>query len=583
MRLYGLLALAAAALSNATAAPARQPPAPDPSAPNPSALDPSALEPHVRASSARAALLLAERDYADWLDATSAASTIDSGLMPRVDGRNRAQWDARRRELQARLANDLESVDKSGLRAEDARALAAMRDGLIVNALEASPSAPGTDAAPGCAGRNRTGTSDPAPLQLALYACFDEIGDHIAFEGGTVARTTALQSLQEIDDPGKRKQLFFAFVPLWEAVDGQNEAASPYRRMIALAAAQARRTGHSALGDAAASLRLSDGQVEQWLTEILEAWRSHLKGPAIEPWDYWYSAAAASRQLRPAIPLESVLPISERFYRDLGADLEQLGVIHDLAVRPGKEPLAYTDQVRIGRRTHGVWQPAVPRVSANYERGGLSVLNELIHEDGHAVHEAALRTRPAFYSLDGDLFDEAFADVPAWSSFEPEWQRKYLGQSAPAAASLEELFSMVMLDVSWSLFEISMLREPAADPNAVWSSLASHYLNVVPHPELAWWALRAQLVRWPGYMVNYGLGAVLTAAIRQRISGAIGPFDRGNRRWYAWTSAHLLQYGSALDPATLLPEFLGRRVSPDALLSQLRRLDSPPHSPPDAR
>jgi hypothetical protein len=557
MRLSSVLALgAAAALSIATAAPAREPPA--------------------RAASAHAALALAERDYADWLDATSAVSTIDSGLMPRVDGRNRAQWDARRRRLETRLAGDLENVDKSRLRDQDARALAAMRDGLVVNALEASQSAPGVDAAPSCADRDHAEASDPAPLELALYACFDEIGDHIAFEGGSVVRTTALQWLQEIDDAEKRKRLFFAFTPLWDAVNRQNDAASPYRRMIALAAEQGRRTGNSALGDAAAALHLSGAQAEQWLTEILEAWRSHLTGPAIEPWDYWYSAAAASRQLLPAIPREAVLPISERFYRDLGADLQGLGVIHDLDVRPGKAPLAYTDQVRIGRRTDGVWRPAVPRVSANYEQGGLSVLNELIHEDGHAVHEAALRTRPAFYSLGGDLFDEAFADVPAWSSFEPAWQRKYLGRSAPAAASLEELFSSVMLDVAWSLFEISMLREPAADPNAVWSRLASRYLNVVPHPELAWWALRAQLVRWPGYMVNYGLGAVLTADIRQRISSEIGPFDTGNRRWYAWTSAQLLQYGSSLDPATLLRRFLGRSVSPDALLSQLRRLDSPP-------
>jgi hypothetical protein len=561
MRAPGVLALAAAAaLSIGTVAVAREP---------------ASRQQPARAASAHAALALAEREYADWLDATSAVSTIDSGLMPRVDGRDRARWDSRRRRLQTRLASDLENVDKSRLRDEDARALAAMRDGLVANALETSQSAPGVDAAPGCADRNRAETSDPAPLELALYACFDEIGDHIAFEGSHVVRTTALQSLQEIDDPGKRKQLFFAFAPLWDAVNGRNDAASPYRRMIGLAAQQERSTGNSALGAAAASLHLSGGQVEQWLTEVLEAWRSHLRGPAIEPWDYWYSAAGASRQLLPAIPRKALLPISERFYRDLGTDLEALGVIHDLDVRPGKAPLAYTDQVRIGRRTHGVWRPALPRVSANYERGGLSVLNELIHEDGHAVHEAALRTRPAFYSLGGDLFDEAFADVPAWCTFEPDWQRKYLGLSAPAAASLEELFSNVTLDVAWSLFEIAMLRDPAANPNAVWSGLASRYLNVVPHPELAWWALRAQLVRWPGYMVNYGLGAVLTADIRQRISSQIGPFDTGNRRWYAWTSAHLLRYGSSLDPATLLPRFLGREVSPDALLSQLRRLDRP--------
>ena len=555
MRLSGVIALGAVALSVGTAVLAREPPA--------------------GTASADAALVTGEREYADWLDATSAVSTIDSGLTTQVAGRNRAQWDARRRNLQTRLASDLKNIDQSRLGDEDSRALAAMRDGLVVNALEAAQSAPGVDAAPRCADRNHE-TSDPATLELALYDCFDEIGDHIAFEGGFLVRTTALQSLQEIDDPNERKRLFFAFTPLWDAVNGQNEATSPYRRMIALATVQERRTGKSALGDAARFLHLSGGQVEQWLSEILEAWRSHLRGPAIEPWDYWYSAAAASRQLRTSIPREAVLPISERFYRDLGADLSGLGVIHDLEVRPGKAPLAYTDLVRIGRRTHGVWQPAVPRVSANYERGGLFVLNELIHEDGHAVHEAALRTRPAFYSLGGDLFDEAFADVPAWSCYQPEWQRKYLGHSAPAAASLEELFSSVMLDVAWSLFEISMLKDPAADPNVVWSQLASRYLNVVQHPELAWWALRAQLVRWPGYMVNYGLGAVLTADIRQRISSEIGPFDTGNRRWYAWTSAHLLQYGSSLDPATLLMRFLGRSVSPDALLSQLRRLDSPP-------
>ena len=219
MRLSSVLAVAAAAaLLIGTEAPAREPP--------------------PRAASAHAALALAEREYADWLDATSAVSTIDSGLMPRVDGRNRDQWDSRRRRLQTRLPGDLENIDKSRLRDEDARALAAMRDGLVANALETSQSAPGVDAAPGCADRNHAEILDPAPLELALYACFDEIGDHIAFEGGFVVRTTALQSLQEIEDPGKRKQLFFAFRPLWDAVNGRNDAASPYRRMIALAAEQ---------------------------------------------------------------------------------------------------------------------------------------------------------------------------------------------------------------------------------------------------------------------------------------------------------------------------------------------------------
>jgi hypothetical protein len=514
-----------------------------------------------------------ETEYADWLDATSAVSTLDSGLMARIDGRDRSEWDRQRQELAAILESQLKRLNVSALGPEDARALGVMRKGLVSNALDSSESGSGSGR---CADRIDTGSAggadEPTALQVALYACFEEIGNRISFEGHTIVRTTALQWLQELDDAERRKRLFLAFEPLWTAVNGNNTPDSPYRRMIDSSAAQARRGGSSPIGDAAATLGMSTTQVERWLEEILEAWGEHNRGAAREPWDYWYSSASAARELSHAIRRDAVLPISERFYSDLGADLRRLGVLHDLDVRPGKAPLAYTDLVRIGRRAGGDWRPAIPRVSANYQEGGLFVLNELIHEDGHAVHYAAVRTRPAFYSLGDDLFFEAFADVPAWSCMEPAWQHKYLGRSASAAASLRELYSDVMLDVAWGLFELRMLRDPTADPNAIWSDITSRYLNIVPHPEISWWALRVQLVRWPGYMINYGLGAVLTADIRQRIAQAIGPFDTGNARWYAWTSTHLLQFGSSLETADLLRRFLGRPVSTEAILNQLRRL-----------
>ncbi len=97
------------------------------------------------------------------------------------------------------------------------------------------------------------------------------------------------------------------------------------------------------------------------------------------------------------------------------------------------------------------------------------MLDELVHEDGHAVHYAALRTRPAFFSLGDDLFCEAFADVPAWSTAEPQWQQKYLGRRAAEGTALRELFSTVMLDVAWSLFELRMIEHPATDPNQLWT------------------------------------------------------------------------------------------------------------------
>ncbi len=163
-------------------------------------------------------------------------------------------------------------------------------------------------------------------------------------------------------------------------------------------------------------------------------------------------------------------------------------------------------------------KPTLVRVSATYGRGGLGPLNELVHENGHAVHMLALRTRPAFMDLGDAIFYEAFADVPAWNVYEPAWQQHYLGRSAPEPDSLRALFGAVMLDVSWALFDLRMLEHPQADPNAVWTEITHRYLHVTAHPELAWWAMRVQLVDKPGYMVNYGLGAVITADIRQRIA-----------------------------------------------------------------
>jgi len=117
-----------------------------------------------------------------------------------------------------------------------------------------------------------------------------------------------------------------------------------------------------------------------------------------------------------------------------------------------------------------------------------------------------------------------------------------------------------------------MLRAPETDPNRLWTDITREYLHIKPHPEVSWWAVRVQLVDSPGYMVNYGLGAVLTAEMRHAIAAAIGPFDAGNPKWYAWTSDKLLRFGSEKSAKMLLTELLGRPLSPEALLTDIRRI-----------
>ena len=511
-------------------------------------------------------LAQAETAFAEAMDAAGIQSTIESGLVNEYSGHDRGYWSTRQQSAVTefeRLAVGLQSAE---LAADDARAFANMQRKLALlepqTAVDSTPAARCQDAQSAAAGYDT--------LRAALYACFDELGNAIEFEGSRHTRVAALGMLAEIDDPERRRRLFQAFVPLWQAVNSDNSRQSPYRRMIALAAASTRESG-SEIDAAARTLGVTAADVEHWLERVLDAWATAIGDERVEPWDYRYVGGEADRLLRTAIPRETPMSINRRYYADLGVDLDALGVLYDLEPRPGKAPLAYADFVTRGREVDGRWRPTVARVSGNYAAGGLGLLNELVHENGHVVHMMAVRTRPAYMDLGDSLFIEAFADVPSWSTYEPAWQRKYVGRAAPEAVSIRALYSGVMLDVAWALFECRMLRAPKADPNAVWTEITSRYLRIVPHPELAWWAVRVQLVDSPGYMVNYGLGAVLTADLRDRVGTQLGPFETGRADWFRWLSAGLLQYGESLDTAELLRRFLGRPVTPDALLTQLAR------------
>ncbi|HET9449089.1 MAG TPA: M3 family metallopeptidase [Steroidobacteraceae bacterium] len=506
-----------------------------------------------------------ESAYADFNDALGAIGLIESGLRDSYQGRTRSEWVRLQQQAREDVQRGLESLAGRDLSAIDRRAIEIMRKSMA-DAEESGSLAP----AGKCEDAQRKDI-EYAALREALYACFGALSNSLDFEGAKVTRVGAFDLLTRMEEPERRRQLFIKFVPLWQAINGKNERDSPYRRVIAMAAERGR-TEETAVDAAAKTVGASTAQVEKWLVQILDAWRKANDGKPMEPWDYRYRGGATERELGETIAREALQPINERFYRDLGAQLSAWKVIYDLDPRPGKAPLAYTDYVKRGRTRDGKWEPTLTRVSGNYARGGLGLINELVHENGHVVHMMALQTRPAFMDLGDPLFYEAFADVPSWSTYEPAWQQKYLGRSSAEDSSLRGLYATVMLDVAWALFELRMLRAPTQDPNAVWTDITSRYLNVIPHPELSWWLVRVQLVNSPGYMVNYGLGAVVTADIRQRIATQLGPFDTGNERWFSWLSQNLLSSGYTHETAELLRGFLGRPVSPQALLTEIGRM-----------
>jgi hypothetical protein len=519
-----------------------------------------------QAAAADRTLAEIESAYADFNDAAGAIGLIESGLRDSHEGRTRGEWLRLQQDARKQVMAGLAGIADQGLSPADRRAVEIMRRSMADSEEQGSLAPVGK-----CEDAQRKDI-EYAAMREALYACFGTLSNSLDFEGEKVTRVGAFDLLTRMGEPERRKKLFLAFVPLWQAINGKSEPDSPYRRVVAMAAKRGRTEG-TEIDAAAKTVGTSTAEVERWLVQILDAWRKASGDTPMEPWDYRYRGGATERELGDAIARDAMQPLNERYYSDLGAQLSAWHVIYDLDPRAGKAPLAYTDYVKRGRWRDGRWDPTLVRVNGNYAHGGLGLINELVHENGHVVHMMALQARPAFMDLGDPLFYEAFADVPSWSTYEPAWQQKYLGRSSAEDSSLRALYSSVMLDVAWALFELRMLRAPTQDPNAVWTEITSRYLHVIPHPELSWWLVRVQLVHLPGYMVNYGLGAVVTADLRQRIATQLGPFATGEQRWFGWLSQRLLSSGQTHETATLLREFLGRPVSPQALLIEIGRIE----------
>jgi hypothetical protein len=475
---------------------------------------------------------------------------------------------ARRR----RFARDLAGLDGTVLAGEDGRALANMRGALEwVDAFEATPGiAPPRDGAP-------EEEPEVGRSRVALYRRFGGAARSIRLGTETLDRLTVLARLATEPDAASRRALFEALSPVWHVVDADGGDRSPYRRLLRSSAVRWGAEG-SPVEAAAASLGLPPGALEPALRDILAAWRSVLGPVRIEPWDLWHATGAAARRLDRRLPVELLPDLNARDLASLGADPDRLGIAYDVLPRPGRPAIPVAFTIGMGawaseQPAGAAWTPRPPWVFATYETGGLGNLLELLHESGHALHFAAVRTRPAFldWRMEDSAFLEATADVLGWDASEPAWQDRWLGEAAEPREKILDRYGAVMLDLCWALFEIELHRRPDRRPNDVWTEITSDGLGVVPHPEWSWWAIRGQLIDLPGYMTNYALSAIVAAAVRARILELRGPWWHGDDGWFVFLADALFAAGASRPPAELLEAFLGRPVTAEPLLADLRR------------
>src|SRR5262245_38546807 len=511
-------------------------------------------------------LYLDLRDVRDRIDvAASAGRTVAS------DGTPTSALAARHHELRQAVMERMGTLDSARLSDEDRRAFGVMRRALqrdLAPISATGPSAP-ADRRPRCR-YAPSAFAQADSLRGRIYACYAWAQHHVVLGNDTLDRLTVYGDLARAQSPEQRRLLFLALDPVWRSINGDNLPTSPYRRLIALEAA---RGGELPAAREARLAGVPPDSLKPWLLAILAAWREAAPDSVIEPWDWYYLTGRPERELGSRVPRERLAALNAAVYRAMGADLRALNVRYDLEPREGKTPVAFCTFGARPRWTEGRWTPGEPSVFATYRTGGLDNLAELLHETGHAIHIAAIRTRPAFTDWpDSDPFTEAVADFIALDVAEPAWQWRWLGDSVPLADGRRARCGGIVLDVAWSLFELRMLREPAADPNEVWTRLTSEYLRLRPHPELSWWAMRGQLVDSPGYMMNYAVGAMLVAALRARTVERHGPWIMGDTSWYPRVSRALFRYGLERPTREVVGEFLGGPVTPTALLNDMARM-----------
>jgi hypothetical protein len=518
-------------------------------------------------------LYLDLRDIRDRIDVTGSA-----GRTIATDGTPIPALARRHNVLRQALLGRLEAVDSSGLSPGDARAFGIMRAvvaadlGPITESLlhpAVAQSRPACDYDPAAIAARKNGLDS---LRRRIYACYAWAQHRVAIGADTLDRLSVLAALGRTDDPLARRRLFLALEPVWHSVNGGNGPESPYRRLIALEAS--RRTGSGLPSTQQARLSgVPPDSLERWLLAILQTWREVNSDSLVEPWDWYYRNGRPSRVLGGRISLQQLTRLNAAVYRAMGADLHALNVRYDLVPREGKTPVAFCTFGARPRLRNGRWLPGEPSVFATYRAGGLDNLAELLHETGHAVHIAAIRTRPAFSDWpDSDPFTEAVADFVALDVTEPAWQQYWLGDSVPLRDGLRARYGGIVLDVAWALLELRLLRDPAADPNRVWAGLTGDYLRIRPHPELSWWAMRGQLVDSPGYMMNYAIGAILIAALRARTMEMHHRLVPADGSWYGWVAPRLFRFGLERPSREVIEEFLGGPATPAALLADMRRM-----------
>ena len=309
--------------------------------------------------------------------------------------------------------------------------------------------------------------------------------------------------------------------PVWRAVDGDGGLTSPYPRLVAASAERWARDGSTieanaaVLGIAARRVRADAPRDPGDGRRSSPTRPAPPGGASSHGTTATWSARRSAGSGRPSRSNGCGRSTTRTSARSARTRTISRSATTSAAPRTGRSS-RWRSRPADGRG-HGSSRPT--------REGGLGNLAELIHESGHALHYAAIRTRPAFTEppTDTPRSSRPIARAARWDVQSPRSRpppRLARGAAPGGARSIRRRAARCVLGA---------LRDRAAPARRGgvrttcgprWSRTAS---GIEPHPEWSWWAVRGQLIDSPGYLANYVLAAIVP---RRRC----GPDPRAPRR-----------------------------------------------------
>jgi peptidyl-dipeptidase A len=275
---------------------------------------------------------------------------------------------------------------------------------------------------------------------------------------------------------------------------------------------------------------------------------------------------------------KNLVELTEKYYKSIGLEINDIVKRSDLYEKPGKNQHAYCIDID---------NEGDVRVLCNV-KDNYYWMNTLLHEFGHGVYDKYIdKKMPYVLREPAHTFTtEAIAMLFGRLAASSQWiddvigiddkEKEEIAEASHKMLRLEQLVFSRWAQVMYR-FEKSMYENPDQDLNKLWWNLVEEYqmIKSPDNPEAHDWASKIHIATSPCYYHNYLLGELLASQIHIYITENImnqtnirNPSYYGNAEVGTFLKEKVFEPGAKMKWDMMIQEAVGEVLSPNAYARQ---------------